>query len=52
MMRAIDEAFEATSKKKKAKHDNVLSKEDIKKQYIRAKKEEKQFENEEYDVGQ
>lgn len=51
MMRAMNETFEGTSKKKKAKTDEVLTKKDIIKQYERAKKEEKQFENEEYDVG-
>jgi hypothetical protein len=51
MMRAINEAIGESTKKKKPKVLNEMSKTDIVKQYNRAKREETQFENEEYDVG-
>jgi hypothetical protein len=52
MMRAIDEAISDGNKKKRPKVLNQMTKSDIAKQYERAKKEEKQYENEEYDVGE
>jgi hypothetical protein len=51
MMRAINEAIGDATKKKKPKVLNQMSRTDIVKQYNRAKREETQFENEEYDVG-
>jgi hypothetical protein len=47
-----DEAIGDATKKKRPKVLNQISKTDIVKQYNRAKQEEAQYENEEYDVGE